>query len=55
MTSGYVAMKKRFPGGGHLGFFITVMSANATAKWAADMESLSVKINIKFVFIIVFL
>ena len=53
MTSGYVAMKKRFLGGAHLGFFITVMSVNATTKWATDLESLSVKISIDFVFIIV--
>ena len=46
MTSGYVAMKKRFLGGGHFGFFITVMSVNVTAKWAIDLESLSVKLNI---------
>ena len=55
MTSGYVAMKKKFLGGGHLGFFITVMSVNVTAKWATDLESLSVKLNIEFVFIIVIL
>ena len=53
MTSGYVAMKKRFLGGGHLGFFITVI--NVTAKWATDLESHSVKLNIEFVFIIVIL
>ena len=55
MTSGYVAMKKKFLGGGYLGFFITVMSVNVTAKWATDLESLSVKLNIEFVFIIVIL
>ena len=55
MTSGYVAMKKRFLGGGHLGFFITVMSVNATAKWPTNLESFSVKINKEFVFIIVIL
>ena len=55
MTSGYVAIKKRFLGGGHLGFFITVMSVNATAKWANDLGSLSIKINIEFVFIIAIL
>ena len=54
MTSGYVAMKK-VSRGGHHGFFITVMSVNATAKWATDLESLSVKMNIEFVFIIVIL
>ena len=52
MTSGYVAMKKKFLGGGYLGFFITVMSVNVTAKWATNLESLSVKLNIEFVFII---
>ena len=55
MTSGYVAMKKRFLSGGHLGFFITVMSVDATAKWATDLKSLSVKINMEFVCIIVIL
>ena len=53
MISGYVAMKKKFLGGGHLGFFITVMSVNVTAKWTTDLESLSVKLNTEFVFIIV--
>ena len=55
MSSGYVTMKKKFLGGGHLGFFITVMSVNVTAKWATDLESLSVKLNIEFVLIIVIL
>ena len=44
-----------FLGGGHLGFSIIVMSVNATAKWATDLESLSVKQTIEFVFIIVIL
>ena len=46
MTSGY---EKRFLGGGHLGFFITVMSVNATAKRATDLKSLSKKINMEFI------
>ena len=53
MTSSYVVKKKLFLGGGHLGFSIRVMSVNATAKWATDLESLSVKLNLEFVFKIV--
>ena len=55
MTSGYVAIKTSFSVAAILDLFITVMSVNVTAKWATDLESLSVKLNIEFVFIIVIL
>ena len=55
MTSGYVAIKKMFLSGSHLGFSIIVVSVDGTAKRVNDLESLSVKIKIEFVFIIVIL
>ena len=36
-------MQNMFLGGGHLGFSNIVMTVKATAKWATDLESLSVK------------